>query len=384
MTAVITEPIALLRLEAIRDILSSAGPCITMLLPPHHPGEPAGSSLARIKADIQAAMQHLVARRFPKSEAEDLLSPLERLTDGSRFVSGSHYGHAIFCSHDVFQQFQLTQPVPAALSVASSFSIRKLAHELALPRLFYILELSKDRIAALECRGLHAAPIQLPGVPETLVEALDLDAPDHNLEGYSSIGSSTGNMHSIRFGMGSARESRHAHLADYYRMVDRRLQELLNEPETPLILAGVEEDLALYRSVSGYRSLVKHGIPGSPGVARDPTEMWQRAGAILRQEAIERDAAALVAELEKTAPNRFSTDPNTILEAAFDGRISHLFIDEHGERMGEFARGVHKSLGEEDLLNPAMVQTILHHGKACELPSDRMPKGSIAVGIMRF
>jgi hypothetical protein len=129
---------------------------------------------------------------------------------------------------------------------------------------------------------------------------------------------------------------------------------------------------------------MKHGIAGSPDVAREQAGLVEQACAILRQDAIEHDTAAMIVEIEKTASNRFSTDPNTILEAAFDGRVSHLYLDQHGERAGTFARGFHKSFGEEDLLNPAMVQTILHHGKACELPSDRMPKGAIAVGIMRF
>jgi hypothetical protein len=314
-----------------------------------------------------------------------LLRPLEQLADDPALGAGSHWSRAIFCSPNVFQQSFLTNRMEASVNVGGSFSIRQFASELSPPRVFYILALSKTRVDLLRCAGLHAEVAKLPlGVPETLEEALALEPPDHDLEGRSAAGVSTGAMHSLRFGTGSGRERQHAHLADYYKLVDRGLQQSFREPDTPLILAGVEEDVAIYRGGSTYRDFTKSSILGSPDVARDQTELLQQAYSILHQEGVGRQHAALIAAKERTAPSRFSTDPDTILRAAFEGRVGQLYLDESAKRIEMFERGRYQSWGEEDLLNLAAVQTIIHHGKACELPAELMPDGAAVIGIMRF
>ena len=374
-----------LRLETIREILRSDGPCITMLLPARHAGESAGSSMSLIKTQIQSAARQLAERKLSPSEAASLLYPLEQLVFDPMIVSGSHWGRAILRSPSVFQQFHLTRPVEASLAIGGSFSIRKLVPELAFPHLFYILALSKERITLLRCADLQSEIAPLPaGVPKTVAEALELKPPDHDLENRSAVGSSTGTMHSVRFGTGSGRETQHTHLADYYKLVDRGLQKLTHERDIPLILAGLDEDVAMYRSISGYPHLVKKAILGSPDVARAQSEMLQQAFSILGDETSERHAIALRTAKEKNAPARFSTDPDAALQAAFEGRVSQLYVDESAKKIGTFARGTFRSFGAEDLLNLAAVQTILHDGEVCELRSEKMPEGAIAVAIMRF
>lgn len=385
MAAASSSPIELLRLGTIREILRSPGPCITILLPPYRPGEPAGSPATILKANTQEAARQLGERTLPKSAIASLLQPLQQLTHDPALGAGSRWGRVIFRSPNSFQQFHLTYAVKASLSVAGSFSIRQLAPELSRPRVFYILALSKTRVALLRCAGLHAEAAKLPaGVPETLEEALALEPPDHDLEGRSAVGTSTGAMNAVRFGTGSGRERQHTHLADYYKLVDRGLQQTFREPDTPLILAGVEEDISIYRAGSTYRDLAKGGIPGNPDIAREQDEILQQAYSILRRDGLEHQHAALIAAKERTTPSRFSTDPDTILRAAFEGRVGQLYLNEDADRIEIFERGSYQSWGQEDLLNLASVQTIVHHGKACVLPAEMMPDGSTAIGIMRF
>ena len=373
-----------LQFGTIREMLRSPGPCVTILLPPYHPGEPAGSPAAVLKSNVQEVARQLAQRGLPKSASTNLLQPLQRLAEDPALVSGSHCGRAIFRSSSVFEQFQLTQPVQASLSIGGSFTIRQLIPALTRPSVFYVLDLSKTKVSLLRCDGFHTEVVKLPpGVPDTLAEALALEPPDHDLGNRSAAGSSTGAMHRVRFGTGSGRESEHAHLADYYKLVDRGLQKLLREPDIPLILAGVEEDTAAYRAVSTYRSLVKKSILGS-SVSREQTEILRQAYSILRAENVERHRSALIAAKERTTPSRFLTDLDIILGAAFEGRVGQLYFDEGAERIGVFERGNFRNWGKEDLLNLVVVQTIIHHGKSCELPTKMMPDGSIAVGIMRF
>jgi hypothetical protein len=64
--------------------------------------------------------------------------------------------------------------------------------------------------------------------------------------------------------------------------------------------------------------------------------------------------------------------------------VSHLYVDESAEKIGEFERDGYRTCGEEDLLNLAMIATVINRGKACTLPAPWMPDKSIAIGFMRF
>lgn len=380
-----SSPAELLRLSTLRDVLRSPGPCITILLPPYRPGEPAGSPATVLKTSIREAARQFAEREVSKAARTDLLQPIESLAEDPTFAAGSHWGRAIFRSPSVFRQFDLTQASQPFLNVAGCFSIRQLTAELARPRVFYILVLSKTRVALLRCAGFHAEIAKLPaGVPDTLTEALELEPPDHDLENRSAAGISTGNMHGVRFGTGSGRETARVHLADFYKLVDRGLQEVLRESEIPLILAGVDEDATVFRAVSNYRHLSKKGIGGSAYGSFRQEEVLEQAYSILRNDDLEREASSLRIARERVTATRFSTDPDTILHAAFEGRVSQLYVNQSAEKIDVFERRSYQNWGKEDLLNLAAVQTIIHYGKASVLPAELMPEASTIVGIMRF
>jgi hypothetical protein len=369
----------------IREILESPGPCITIVLPPYHPGEPARSRGALLKANLQDASHQLAQRGFPKAAMRDLLAPLEHLAQDTASLTGSHWGRAIFRSPDVFYQVQLTQPAKSSLTVAGCFAIRRLLPELRAPRLFYILALTNKSVQLFRCNYQRAEAVELPaGVPTTLEEALELERPDHDLENRSAIGPSTGSMHAIRFGTESGREAEHAHLADFYKLVDRGIHKLLHEPGIPLLLAGVEEEIDAYRAISAYPNIVKEALRGSPNLSFQDAETVSQAYSILRADEFRREAETLTQAKERSAPAHDSTDTDTILRAAFEGRVHQMYLDESAERIDVFERGAYRSWGKEDLLNLAAVETIVHGGKAFELPSDLMADGAGAFAIMRF
>lgn len=224
----------LLQAETIEPMLRAPGPCVTMLLPPFRPGEGAGSAARLVKSNLQAAMRQLAELGLSKTAVTNLLEPLEHPS----FFSGSHWSRAIFCSPGVLREFYSTQPLKPALIVAGCFSIKAVLSELECPRAFYVLALAKDRVALLRCTELTAEIAKLPaGVPETLSDSLALEPPDHTIENRSASGPSGGAMKSVRFGTGSGKERERTHLVDFYKLVDRGLQQLLGS-ETPLILAG--------------------------------------------------------------------------------------------------------------------------------------------------
>src|SRR5260370_38499000 len=105
----------LLRLETIRETLRSSGPCITILLPPYHPGEPQAPPATLLNDDIKAIERELGEQTLENSVRAELLQPLRSLAD-PLLNTGAHWGRSVFCSPTKFDQFQLGLPHQAPLS----------------------------------------------------------------------------------------------------------------------------------------------------------------------------------------------------------------------------------------------------------------------------
>ena len=373
-----------LEIGKLHQALASPGPCITLVLPPYHPGEGAESGAAFLKASLQSVTQQFVERRVPKTMGIDLLAPLERLTDDAAWSTGSHLGCAILRSPEAFCQFRLTQPVRPSLTVAGCFAIRPLLGEFSAPPVFYILSLSKEAVGLFRCWESQAEAIELPArTPMTLREALDFDAPDHDLENRSTSGPTAGG-HRIRFGTGSGRETAHIHLADFYKIVDHGIHELLHESGSPLVLAGVDEDVTAYRALNTYQRLAKESLHGGSKLWLQAAETVVYARSLLSAEERQRQADALKEAAERVAPNRCLTDPHAIVSAAFDGRVRQLYVNETANISDVFERRTYRTWGKEDLLNLAAVKTLLHRGDAFELPGPMLPAGEAAVALLRY
>ncbi len=203
----------------------------------------------------------------------------------------------------------------------------------------------------------------------------------------SAAGPSTGSMPGVQFGTGSGRETQHAYLHDFYRTVDRGVNELLRANHSPLILAGVDEDVAIYRSISTYANLVEQGMHGSPGAAVTSTQILRQAHDIALFSCQRRRALEMAAAKERLSPGRFSAHLDTILRAAVEGRVSDLYLDENARKMGTFdgrVFGGRSNWHDEDLLNVAAVETLLRSGAVYSMPTHLMPAGAVAVASFRY
>jgi hypothetical protein len=386
-TTLTAEP---LRKEAVPELVHAAGPCVTFLLPPYRPGEAQKSAAGWLKTLLQEAGRKLAARQVPDPVTIELLKPLEHLSHQEESLAGVALGRVIFRSPGVFRQFELHVPPAPAMecSAGDCFHIRPALPSLALPANVYVLEISKTGVRLLECGRSGVRPVELPrGTPKTLQEAMAFDAPDHELVNRSSAGPSVGSMPGVQFGTGSGREREAAHLHDFYRAVDRGVTELLRWNQAPLVLAGVEEDLILYRSLSAYSNLSKQGIHGSRGAALDQTQVLRQAHDIALFDLQSRAAHEMADSKERLSPARFSSDIQKILRAAVEGRVRDLYLDENAHLAGDFdgrVFGGRANWHAEDLLNVAAVEVLRCGGTVFSLPSHLMAGGPMAAAAFRY
>ena len=107
---------------------------------------------------------------------------------------------------------------------------------------FYVLAISRSFCAWAVGPNQKCAEVPVPAhVPKSFLETLKFDQPDSDLRNHAAF---------TRFGTGTERDLVHERLHHYMQLVDREFAGSLKN--APLVLVGTAEELAIYRSVSGY------------------------------------------------------------------------------------------------------------------------------------
>ena len=166
------------------------------------------------------------------------------------------------------------------------------------------------------------------------------------------------------------------------------MREDLRDSDAPLVLAGVDYLLPLYRDVSTYPHLAEEAVTGNPD-SLTGTTLHERALEVADR-IVERERRQLASQIEEQwGSPRTTPDPETIVPAAHHGRVETLLISEDAERLGSYDADsgrvvLRPSQDQEDLLDLAAILTLENGGAVISLPPALMPHGSDAVAVLRY
>jgi hypothetical protein len=194
----------------------------------------------------------------------------------------------------------------------------------------------------------------------------------------------------VMFGTTADREKKDEYLHNYFALLDKAVHAALKDSTAPLIAAGVESELALYRRVNTYPNFIEEGVHGAPD-GLEGGEMHRRALELL--ERLEREPGREVpADFDKrVGTGHASMHIQEIVGAAYDGRVSHFFFQADAHYPGTWdavrkrARHTEDPLDSpEDLIEVAAYQTIAQGGEVKILPAPAMPNGVPACALFRY
>jgi hypothetical protein len=176
----------------------------------------------------------------------------------------------------------------------------------------------------------------------------------------------------------------------YFRQIDEALRPVLKDPGVPLVLAGAEKDASLYRQVNTYKGLLHDGVLGNPD-RLSMVDLHKKAQTIAQAHYDETRKQAILEYTERMNASRTSHRLEEIVPAAYQGRIYHLFVAAGAERWGRFDAdqnllSVHETAekGDKELLNLAVIQTILRGGSVYCLDAASVPDGSVVAALFRY
>jgi hypothetical protein len=160
----------------------------------------------------------------------------------------------------------------------------------------------------------------------------------------------------------------------------------------PLVLAGVEYLLPLYREASHYPQLLEEGLPGNPEVLRADelhTRAWDIMQPIFQKE--QQRATEHYQRLAGMNSPLASSDVQVIAPAARYGRVETLFVELGRHQWGTFdpnSQTVHlhsaAEPGDEDLLDFAAAYTFLDGGVVYAVEPERLPGHTPLAATFRY
>jgi hypothetical protein len=293
----------------------------------------------------------------------------------------------VFRSPDVFRYFLLHGRAQEMQVVQERFQVRPLLSALTREQRFHLLGLSRRHIRLFHCtqNRIEEASIHRV-VPQNLRVWLNARQPDHMLANRAHAGPSVGSMKGVAFSTNTDREREDEYLAHFFKEVDKGINSLLRGDRAPLLLAGVEDEVTIYRRVSTHPRLLDKCVHGSPDDLSDG-ELHHRAMNVVMELRSGLLQNAL-ADFEKQQDRgRVSIDPLEVIKSAWEGRVADLFMSETAEVTGKWNDEAHEvesgSFGE-DLLNTAALETVLHGGQAFTLEGKDMPGPHHVVAVLRF
>lgn len=381
----------LLHLEHVRELIDHRdGPCVSMFLPTHRTAPENEQDPIRMKNLLARAEEQLVQMGLRGPDAKAVLEPAMRLQGLGEFWRYQADGLALFLAPGMFRFHRLPVQLPELVVVIERFHVKPLLPLLTSDGRFFVLAISQNEVRLLEGSRQRVEEVELEDVPESLAEALHYD--DLEKERTLHVAGRGGRSAPVVFhGHGIGDEVDKVLVERFLRKVDDGLWEILRRERAPLVLAGVDYLLPIFRKVTRYRHVLEEGIEGSPSELR-PDELHGRAWPLVEPVFAREleDARALFAE--RAGRGEGATDEvREVVLAALDGRVESLFVAVGEQRWGTFdevAREVaehdERRPGDEDLLDRAAVLTLATSGEVFALPPDRVPGSGRLAAVLRY
>jgi hypothetical protein len=359
---------------------------MTLSTAPNHQGVKANSLQWRelMKSLAPKIEQHGAQGR----ELLESVSDWEAVSQGTEAQGKSV---AVFRSPELVQLAWIQENVPSRAVIGPHFYIRPLLPELMREKTFYILALSQKDVRLLRCTARTSEEVPLPQTVATSYDAyMDSVKPDHD----SPYGAATGpagggGAKGMTTGTTQNRDNKDQYLAHFYTQVDRGVNECLRGKTEPVVLVGVEYEIAIYRAHNKYPHLAEESVEGAPNGLKSGDMHARALDAISRCYDTKIDGQ--LAEYNHKVGGGASNRLKEIIPAAHEGRVLTLLVSDSVETTGAFNESTYTVKGretgtseDEDLVNDAVVQTIVHAGQVFVVPNSKMPNGTPLAAIYRF
>ena len=368
-----------------------ADPCISVYLETHQAGAEKNEQKDTIafKNVLQQITYQLRQKNVEETRIEKILKPGYDLLRDEKFWFTLTKGTAFFMTEGKFYYIRLPFAPGEEILLNTSFYLAPLIPVITGNDYFYLMVLSKKQAKLYRADAFGMVYIPIPEMPNGVDDVVHFENKDNQrLFRTDTSGAGQGaNFH----GMGSGAPDEKENLAMYFDEVDETAwKAVLNNENVPLLLAGVEYLIPIYKSVAKYKPIWNESLTGNYEYT-DTITLYQEAVEIMEPYFRERHNKALAMYGNQSATAQTSSIPADVIPAAYYSKVWHLFVQKGEHLWGSFDELnneliIHESQqeGDEDLIDKAVIRTLLNGGEVHLLEKDRMPAQSPLAALMRY
>lgn len=367
---------------------------VSIYMPTFRSGVDVRQNPIKFKQLLREAEAELYNMEMTKQEVETFLKPATNLIDEIRFWQNQSDGLALILHSDGLDYYRVPFEFKESVNVGQKIYIKPLLPLFTGNGQFNILALSKNQVRLFRCTRQNIKEIELQDAPDSMHDVQVDDDPRTKLELRKSnqTGKNQLTYNKVTQAQGNENDYERNELTRYFRAIDESLCKMNKSEVLPLVLAGVEYLIPIYREKSNYPYIVEEFVRGNPELLNGK-ELHKLAWEIVEPLFIkdQRLAEEKYKQFHGQRNKLFANSLEKIIPAAFSGQIESLFLDGNSEQWGKFNHEnnyleIHEDVkdGDEDLIEYVSLLTLSRGGNVFAVSSEEIPDNSIVAAVLRY
>ncbi|MCB2187570.1 MAG: hypothetical protein KQJ78_14205 [Deltaproteobacteria bacterium] len=367
-----------------------SGPLISLFLPMHREPTGAQEDRIRLKNLLAQVEEDLQSAGLSRPEAQDILRSLRQQDESGDLWRPRGDGLAVFGWPGGAETFRLPLDFQELAVVGERFHLKPLLPLVSPDGLFHLLALSQKHTRLYLLSRLSIKELEVPDLPVSMAEVLRFDDPEKQLQMHSGTEPRPGGRAAMFHGQGVGIDDNLEHLERFSLALQRPLAKYLAEKRIPLMLAGGQPLLSVFRKRAAGLEPSEEVLDINPD-SLSQKELHEKAWQGFSHFHELRLAEETGRYQEKEAQGLASHGLREILAAAANHRVDTLYValdrqvwGRRDSATGQVQVADAQEPGLEDLLNQAALETLGGGGVVFALETSQVPGGSLAAAIMRY
>jgi hypothetical protein len=353
-------------------------------------GEGVSQDAIRLKDLVGRAEDQLAAQGIPHSKVQELLAPARALPDDAEFWTRHSEGLAIYLTPSFFRAYQVARPLSESCMVGRRLNIKPLLPTADRGERYLVLVLNQNYLQLFGATRSGISRVTVKGLPRSRREALHLDEVDRGQQVHMGMRGNGSKRAAVFHGHGGEKDTAKTDLEQFFRVAGRALEPLLHNESAPLLLAGLDYVLPIFRQTCCYPQMMERHLTGNCHLLSNQQlhqQSWEIMGPYFdrqRRESLER-LRGLV------GTGKASVDSADVATAATTGKVDVLLADVGQQELGVFDSALGRAVvrdevgnGSEDLVNLAVAETLLHGGTVFPAAIHELPDRAAVGAIYRY
>lgn len=251
--------------KQLEDLVSFKEPiCLSVYVPYIEPSSTENPARIEMKNLLRDAHMKLMSAGANQKEATRSIRQIGDYMQKNEARPTRGEGLVFFSHPKFFAHYHIPdKATPYKLTVGTGFNLEPLEKMMRGNQQYYVLALAHKNVQLYRGDHFGLEPVELENFPTDMKKALGIDEYPKSSETHSVAPTAMGKGSEAQHGQYNVSQIDKNMLLEFFRRIDRRLHRMLTNRQMPLIVAGVNYLLPIYRKANTYPGLLDGSIVGN-------------------------------------------------------------------------------------------------------------------------